>query len=156
MNDKKIAKELMIVARLLSSDAQEKMNKGMVKNLYQGIFENARKYGIVDPDGSVQCHGSLGLVRDLFSDYWWFKKIKFYDWNESRWKKVAQRLIDDGAVDKFSNKAVKELIEDISDMSVNGHSFMEYEGKYVDPYLKSKGVNDSQIQKFDKYFKGIM
>ena len=145
------------VARRFAVDKKEKEFKRSVANhIYDVIFKKGRNYCVMDPDGSVQCHGSLEVAKKELEDYWWFKDVKMHRWNESRWKQVAAKLIEDGAIKKFKHRAIKELIEDISDFTVNGHSFMSFKGKYIDPYLKSKGVPDSQIQKFCKYMESVM
>lgn len=149
--------ELLKVCReVMAADAEKKLVSGIEQAVYDAVLSKAGKYCAVDPDGSVQCHMSLNVAKKELSDYWWFKQVKFHVWNEARWKKVAERLKKDDAIEKFGHRAIRELIEDISDGTVNGHSFMEFRGRFIDPHLKSKGVPDGQIQKFAKYFKEIM
>jgi hypothetical protein len=80
--------------------------------------------------------------------------MKFHEWNETKWEKVATKLRKDNK--KFSSKHINNLIEDVGDGTMNGHSFMSFQGYFIDPYLKSFNVNETEIQKFDKYFLGIM
>lgn len=152
-----VPSELLKACReVMAADAEQKLVRGIEQAVYDSVFSKAGKYCAIDPDGSVQCHMSLDVARKELSDHWWFKQVKFHSWNEGRWKKVSERLERDNARSMFRHRAIRELVEDIEDGTVNGHSFMEFRGRFIDPHLKSKGVPDGQIQKFDKYFKEIM
>ena len=47
------------------------------------------------------------------------------------------------------------MTEDISDGSMNGHSFIKYKEHYIDPYLWSMGVNQQNIDEVDSYLENI-
>lgn len=128
------------------------LNKSIADGVYEDVFANGM---LCDPDGSFQCHMSTAFIKSNFKNQWWHKEIKYIEWNELKWPKVAARLTKDKAVKKFSSKAIKNLIIDISDFSVNGHSLMKFRGYYIDPFLKSKKVSNGMIQKFGKYWESI-
>jgi len=140
--------------RLIDEELDKKGKLSIVKAIYEQIFNNCKH--CKDPDGSYQCHSSVEFVKSdkSLKSYWWYKDIKFYEWNELKWKKIGDKLKQDSK--KFSNKHIDNLIEDIADGSVNGHSFISFQGYFIDPYLKSLKVNENEIQKFDKYFSGVM
>jgi hypothetical protein len=130
-----------------------KMIKGMVPTIYTDIFNNAKS--AKDPDGSYQCHQSIKWAKEKFKTDWWYKELKFIEWNESKWKEISKKLISDNAIKKFSQKPIKYLIEDISDFSVNGHSLMKLGDIYIDPYLKTMKVSNAAIQKFGRYWETL-
>ena len=128
--------------------------KEIAKSVYDSIFSYA--IGCKDPDGSFQCHMSVQWAKqNLTGEFWWHKDLEFIEWKERKWKKIAEKLITSKAIKKFSQKPIKNLIEDISDFSVNGHSLMKFQGYYIDPYLKSLRVTESAIQKFGKFWESI-
>lgn len=137
---------------LLNEDLDDKGKKAISDAIYNYILDNMNR----EPDGSIQCHESVQFVKNskALKDKWWYDDIKFYEWNERNWKKVGRKLKKDNK--KFSSKHINNLIEDISDGTVNGHSFMSFQGYFIDPCLKSLRVSEKEIQKFDKYFSGIM
>jgi len=144
----------MIKLKKLFEELDGKGKISMATAIYKQIFSNCKR--CKDPDGSYQCHDSVLFVKNdnELKLNWWYKDIKFHEWNELKWKKVGDKLKKDNK--KFASKHINNLIEDIGDGTVNGHSFMSFQGYYVDPYLKSFKVNEKEIQKFDAYFKGIM
>lgn len=133
-------------------ESKEAISKSIAAGVYERVFVNSM---LCDPDGSFQCHMSVQYAKGSLKDFWWYKELKFLEWNENAWKKTSERLIKDGAIKKFSPKPIKELIEDISDFTVNGHSVMKFRGYYIDPFLKSKKVSEKMIQKFGKYWESI-
>ena len=130
-----------------------KINKSVSDSIYDDVFSKA--LSCKDPDGSYQCHCSVYWVKSNLKDNWWYKDLKFITWNETKWKKTADKLIKDKAISKFTVKTIKELIIDISDLSVNGHSLIKFKDYYIDPYLKSRKVSDKAIQAFGKYWEKI-
>ena len=144
----------MKLINLIYEELDPKGKLGTVKYIYNYIFKNALNY-CKDID-SFQCHTTVNFIKnnkDLKKN-WWYKDIKYHIWNESHWNKVGSKLKKDNK--NFSNKHINNLIEDISDGSVNGHSFMSFQGYFIDPYLKYLNVRDNDIQKFDKYFLSVM
>jgi hypothetical protein len=132
----------------------EGFGKDIAKSVYDSIFSYA--IGCKDPDGSFQCHMSVRWAKqNLTGELWWHKDLVFIEWDERKWKKISEKLIAAGAIKNFSQKPIKNLIEDISDMSVNGHSLLKFQGYYIDPYLKSLRVSESAIQKFGKFWESI-
>ena len=138
-------------------DLDIKGKKSIAKAIYERVFTAPEaRYCYNDVDRHFDCHPSVHFIKNdsHTKSFWWYKDIKFHLWNESRWDKVSKKLQKDNK--RFSSKVINELITDIADGSVNGHSFMSFQGYFIDPYLKSKNVRDNEIQKFDKYFLGIM
>ena len=122
----------------------------VARYIYAYIKDNAPNS--VWDDDTVQCHSAVQFVKNdtKLKSFWWYKKIKFHQWNESKWKKISDVLTKDKK--KFSNEHINNLIEDIADGSVNGHSFMSYNGYFIDPHLHFLGVRHAEIQKFCSYF----
>ena len=127
------------------------IKKSISSAVYSAIFQNAKS--CKDQDGSFQCHCSVEWVKANMKDNWWYKDLTFIIWKEQHWKKISERLIKDNP--KFSPKPIKELIEDISDFTTNGHSILRFQDYYIDPFLRSKNVSEKMIQSFDKYWEKI-
>lgn len=134
------------------NESSEKINKSIAKGIYDEVFTKAIECR--DPD-SFQCHCSVMWVKNNLKDNWWYKELEFILWDERKWDKISQRLLKDNAVKKFKSKPIKELIEDISDFTVNGHSLIKFRNYYIDPYMKSKKVSEKIIQKFGQYWEKI-
>ena len=127
------------------------INKSIANAIYEYVFNTARICR--DIDGSFQCHCSVEWVKKYMRDNWWYKSLKFLIWNESNWNKISEKLINDNK--KFSSNVIKDLITDISDFSVNGHSIKKFKDYYIDPYLKSRKVSEKAIQQFGLYWEKI-
>ena len=132
-----------------------KGKRAIVKGIYEYISKNAPPYCTAD-GGVKECHTSVLFVKndDEIKRNWWYKDIKFHVWNESRWDAVSKKLVHDNK--RFSSKHVNNMIVDIGDGTMNGHSFMSFQGYFIDPYLKSLNVRENEIQKFGRYFLSIM
>ncbi len=124
--------------------------KSISDAIYKTVFKKAKF--AKDPDGAYQCHMSVNWIKQNLKDNWWYKEIIFIEWNELDWKKIAKKL---SKAPKFKSKAIKELIVDISDFSINGHSLIKFRDYYTDPFLKSKRVSEKEIQKFGRYWEKI-
>lgn len=134
------------------NESADKINKSIANGIYKEVFKNAQQ--CKDPD-SFQCHCSVNWVKNNLQDNWWYKELEFILWDENKWDKISKRLIKDNAIKKYSAKPIKELIEDISNFTVNGHSLIKFRNYYIDLYMKSKKVPEKQIQKFGQYWEKI-
>ncbi len=134
------------------NESADAIKKSITSAIYGDVFNISM---LNDPDGSFQCHQSCEWIKTNMKDQWWYKELKFLSWDENKWEKVSDRLLKDNAIKKFNQTPIKELIEDISDFSVNGHSMIKFRGYYIDPYLKSKKVSEKAIQKFGKYWERV-
>jgi len=144
----------LTLGQFIKEELNLKDKKSIVQFIYKFILKNAPS--ICHDDGIFQCHTTNEYVKKnkTLQKYWWHKQIKYYNWNEYHWEAVAKKLKKDNR--KFNNRVIDWLISDISEGAVNGHSFMSFQGYFIDPFLKSSGVNEQNIQKFDKYFLTIM
>lgn len=130
--------------------------KNIAKRIYDYVFKHGKEKCLNIGYGHFDCHPSVEFVKTdkELKSFWWHKYIKYHEWDEYKWKKVSLKLKKDNK--KFSDKNINNLIEDIIGGTVNGHSFLSFEGYFIDPYLKSLKVKENEIQKFDKYFLGVM
>jgi hypothetical protein len=105
-------------------------------------------------DVAAQCHEMVSTAAESIAKDkpWWANNTEVIQWDETKWKQVAKELAN---APKFKNKALNELVEDISDFSVNGHSFMRVKEVYVDPYLSRMKVPLANIQEFDAYLHDV-
>ena len=71
-----------------------------------------------------------------------------------KWKEISAIILKNKK--RFNNKHINNLLEDISDFSVNGHSLLRYKNYYIDPYLKSLKVNEKSIQEFGNYWENTI
>jgi len=103
---------------------------------------------------AVICHvGVRAIEQQLPKEY--ANLLQFVKWDDHKWKEVSKQLKKDNK--KFNNTHIDNLIEDIADFSVNGHSFIKFKNKpiYIDPYLSSLHVPQNKINEFDKYLYGV-
>ncbi len=108
-------------------------------------------YSLVDiNDFPNQCHYMVNEIKDILGNV---SGIEYVFWDEGKWGEVADRLKENNK--KFNVREIDNLIEDISDFSVNGHSFIKVNNGFADPYLYNLGVKQSKIEEFDKYLYGI-
>jgi len=117
------------------------------------------------------CHAAVYKVKQQGKDlqlgrFSFYSMLTFYIWDESKWSKMMDYIKTDKSWQKIKVRPFIELVEDIGDGTVNGHSFIAYGKKpftkkqwYIDPYLSSAGVVFKDIQKtgkwFDKAFKSV-
>lgn len=142
--------------QLNESVSADTLQKSISKAVYKFIFTKGTSCRYNDGTNAYACHASVYFVKNSkeLKQTWWYKSLKFHLWNESKWGSVSKRLIKDNK--RFSNKHINNLIEDIADGTVNGHSFISFNGYFIDPYLKSLRVPEKAIQQFCSYFVKIM
>lgn len=109
-----------------------------------------------DIAGNIVCHLAVNMVKrngkDLKVGRWaFYRELTFIQWNEKKWDDMSQLLEDDNSWKKIKIKPFQELMEDIMDGTVNGHSFMKYKKWYIDPFFHSAGLDFKQIQRADKW-----
>jgi hypothetical protein len=115
-----------------------------------------------DPGGEKQCHEALGLVEDLLTN----KSTdamkagtKLYKWDESKWDAVGKLIGEDFASGKIGGlnlgATVKDVLEEIQNGHMNGHSWATFDGHAIDPHLESRGVSQGMIQKATDYLAGV-
>lgn len=136
------------------NDVRESVTGSQVRGL---LYSIADKECMKEPDGSYQCHECTFLVLSNLKKYShagsWTKNLKYGKWDERKWKLVGELLSKNKKT--FQNKHINNLITDIIDGSVNGHSFIKYGRTFIDPYLYSLGVSDAETDKFGQYFEKI-
>ena len=98
-----------------------------------------------------QCHECMQeLVKNLKNEpEEVLKDLRIYEWDELAWDKVAQKIKDSGI--NFDNNEIQALLNDISDGTLNGHSWAEYRGEVIDPYLSDLGVPQKDINDLSKF-----
>jgi len=104
-----------------------------------------------EPDNSIQCHQGTAELAEKFGD----KGFRPVYWPEEKWTEIAAALDPKAAAKSFAEPRIIELIEDIKDGSVNGHSFGKIGDTYIDPYLWSVGVSNEAIQRFGAYLESL-
>ena len=103
------------------------------------------------------CHDSVNKVKlkgkDLMMGrFKFYSFFKFFEWNELKWDDFIAYIKKDKTHKKIKIRQFQELVEDIGDGSVNGHSFMKWKKYYIDPYFFSAGISFNDIQKIGKWF----
>lgn len=125
-------------------------------NVNQNMIIN-EIYNIIDNHNPPnQCHYMVQLVEEeieKYDDNNLKEKIKYIYWDETKWQEVAEILKNDDK--KFGIQNIDFLIEDISDFSVNGHSFIKVGDEFVDPYLYNLGTSQKDINLFGEYLYAI-
>lgn len=129
----------------------EKIAKSIATAIYNEIFSNAIQCKDID---SFQCHCSVNWAKNNLKNNWWYKDLIFIIWNEKNWNKISDKIKNNKF--KTNNKPINELLIDIADFSVNGHSIIRFKNYYIDPYLKSLKINDKLIQEFGKYWENLI
>lgn len=129
----------------------EKIAKSIATAIYNEIFSNAIQCKDID---SFQCHCSVNQAKNNLKNNWWYKDLIFIVWNEKNWNKISDKIKNNKF--KTNNKQINELLIDIADFSVNGHSIIRFKNYYIDPYLKSLKINDKLIQEFGKYWENLI
>lgn len=77
-------------------------------------------------------------------------RVKWGRWDEIQWPEVGAHLKANPLAAEKLSPHVKNLMDDIRDGSVNGHSFAFVGDSAVDPYLTSLGVPQSVINQTDR------
>ena len=129
----------------------EKITKAIKDGIYKQLFQSAN---YCNEQGVFQCHCSVKWIETELKDGWYYKFLKFIHWDELKWKEVAETILENPK--RFRNKHINNLLEDISDLTVNGHSLLKYKNYYIDPYLKSLKVNEKDIQEFGNYWENTI
>lgn len=136
-----------------TSPAEDKVDASLAKELTKIAIE---KTGCGIGEESVQCHaGTSSALESLLGrpDILGAKgRTKVYEWDDSKWTAVRAELsLPEG---KW-HEGIRNLIEDIKDGTVNGHSFMIVGRHAVDPHLASLNVPKKQIDEIDRYLATI-
>jgi len=104
-------------------------------------------------DGVMDCHCSIYELENMLEGEDYYDGLIFLYWDEDRYDMVREEMREESL--NFG-KLTNELFRDILDGYVNGHSFMKYGNTYIDPHLYYKGVKDSEIQNFCRYFEKFL
>jgi len=127
------------------------------RNVITTLLNISSKYCNNDSELGIQCHEGIQTIKNKLSEYGdkenWKRHLKFIEWDELKWKDIGELLLKDNK--KFNNEVIDNMIEDISDGSMNGHSFIKYKNYYIDPYLWSMGVELEEINVVDSYLESI-
>ena len=113
--------------------------------------------GLVYGNDRVECHAAVNKVKnegqELQAGRFRFHGILSYvEWDESKWDDFEKFANSDKSWKKINIKEFQNLVMDISDGSVNGHSFIKVFNYYIDPYFNSCGLSFKEIQKSCKWF----
>jgi hypothetical protein len=109
-----------------------------------------------------ECHEAVTLIsrkRDISVklssgvDFKFYNELKFVMWRESKWDQFSKTV--DNSYKRVGVKHFTELVEDIRDGTINGHSYIKWKGYYIDPHLSSAGVSFENIQKCGRWFDSI-
>jgi len=101
-----------------------------------------------------QCHSAVSDIEESVDVLPHLKsRLEFVYWPEDRWSELAKKI----EPSRFRNQIIREMLEDIVDGSVNGHSFVldKGSGHYVDPFLHYQGVGQEDIDDVDSYLYGL-
>ena len=104
------------------------------------------------------CHMAVGKIQQgghalVLGKYRFHGEMKFMMWDESKWSKLGEYIRNDKTSKRIKIRVFQELIEDIADGTVNGHSFIIYRKKFfIDPHFSSAGVSFNDIQKIGRWF----
>ena len=136
--------------------AQEQADKIFAAHL----TERGMHLSIRQPDGSVQCHESIAHVLQeipkTIDSSSWKARVEPHVWDETKWTAVGEELKKSPLPPALErNEHIHNLVVDIKDGSVNGHSFVMVGRHGVDPYLDSLGVPARAIDSFDQYMKSV-
>jgi hypothetical protein len=103
-------------------------------------------------DGTVQCHSGVAEIKTALGRQ---PGVTYFEFQETKWDDLA-KLIDLGEAKKtITNRDALNLLEDIKDFSVLGHSFIKKGAHYIDPYLQSVGVGQAQMDALCRYLEPI-
>lgn len=155
-----IAKTIMRKKNFLTPNpklAFESYGTDRERNTRELLYQIADDVCMKEPDGSYQCHECSFLILKNLDNYnsigSWTSGLEYVKWDETKWKKVGEALAKNRK--KFRSKVINDLVVGIIDGSVNGHSFIKFEGVYIDPYLHSLRVKNDEIDDFCLYMEKI-
>lgn len=147
-------------------DSEKEQDKKLVDELSaveqatltKEIYNFANKHGIVDGTGFLSCHDAVIKISDaiktgkiIIPDK---TPVKEFYYNEDK-ANAFFSAVNTVKKPKVTSDVAKFLLEDLSDQSVNGHSFLKIGDKYVDPHLESGGASDAEIQAVGKYMEAV-
>jgi len=113
------------------------------------------------PGQPIECHIATHLAASYLTASGDPAKsvTKVYNWDESKGKELSEKISLPDIKGVEWHAGIRNLVEDLRDESVNGHSFMVIGNSIVDPHLADQGVPSSQINAFGKHlaeiYKGI-
>ncbi len=101
----------------------------------------------------LECHQRVAELEKIFGDMLGKQKIEYYYFDELKGDVIEKAMR--ASPFKTKSQVIKNLIEDMNDGTVNGHSFIRVGNKGIDPYLRSLKVTQREIDKFDSYLAKI-
>lgn len=107
-----------------------------------------------EPEEGYQCHECIGHAQEAADKMHIGPRVHFYKWDETKWDALGEDLKKNPMASGNRHKAISNLLTDIKDGSVNGHSFGLVGGVGFDPHLKSQGVPDKDITDFNTELAG--
>ena len=113
--------------------------------------------GLLYGSDRVQCHQAVEKVKTegkelQVGQYRFWKELEFIEWDETKWGDFSKHSESDTTWKRIKNDEFQDLVRDISDGSVNGHSYIKLWNYYIDPYFNSCGLSFKEIQKCCKWF----
>lgn len=104
-------------------------------------------------DGVLQCHEMVGLAAGL-PEARGHRAVTF---DEAAWGRVSEALREGrGLWPRFRSSPPREVLVDMADGSMLGHSFLVGpRGRVVDPYLELRGAPDADVQALGRYLLGV-
>jgi CRISPR/Cas system CMR-associated protein Cmr5 small subunit len=112
-----------------------------------------------DGMGLVQCHFATQAVAKAIDD----KKIalppgtpvKVLEYDEDQQQAFNAAFAKTPKPEGLTSEAAKNLLVDLADKSVNGHSLLKIGDQFVDPHLKSGGASQAEINKVGAFFEKV-
>lgn len=119
--------------------------KGVIKDMDAYVAERVAAGEISQAESTAVLREMMGAIDS--------GKLAKYLLSDSSKMRDARALMTAVDVDALGLKSTgaKELLTALREGSVSEHSFVKLAGRYVDPYLKSLGVKQSEIDKVGKY-----
>jgi len=118
-----------------------------VEKEHQKLYRNLT----VEPDGTVQCHTGVAEIEAAHD----MSGSRVYMYDEAKWGEVEKYIDLDDVRKYIKDRRAIELLTDMKDESILGHSFIRRGGHYVDPYLNSLGVPQSEIDAVGRYLEPL-
>ena len=112
--------------------------------------------GLLYGSDRVQCHQAVEKVKSegkelQMGQYRFWKELEFIEWDETKWDDFSKYSESDTTWKRIKNDEFRDLVRDISDGSVNGHSYIKLWNYYIDPYFNSCGLSFGEIQRSCKW-----
>lgn len=102
------------------------------------------------PPDELQCHDLVEAALQTRTAR--RARLRPVLWRESAWEVASEALRADRAGwPVFKLSPPRELLADVADGTVCGHSFLTVRGVVVDPYMTLRGVPDEDVQRLGHY-----